>query len=132
METTATKRKVELAFGERICLTAFFLLVCFVVSIHDLIPHTHHGKVLTYAVKILGEDVASYFNHHPTERFEVFESVRIGHSEWKDIPGIPFTHTDDHVQEVFLPESHTGRTSRTFYYTSIAVGSNQLRAPPMV
>lgn len=130
METTVLKR--DIAFSERIYLTVFSLLVGFVVSVHDMIPHTHHGKILSYVVKSLGEDVESYFNHHPTECFDLLENAEIKHSGWNKITPILYADTDCHIQDNLSSDSHTEKTPYRSHYTSVTVGAIQLRAPPFV
>lgn len=130
METTVYKRKI--AFAERICPTVFFLLVCFVVSVHDMIPHTHHGKILSYVVKSLGENVECYFNHHPTERFKPFENVEIKHSKWNKITTILYADMDCHIHKNLPSNSYEEGKPYRSYYMSATVGSIQLRAPPFV
>lgn len=130
METALYKKKI--AFAERICPTVFSLLVCFVVSVHDMIPHTHHGKILSYVVKSLGENVECYFNHHPTERFKPLENIETIHSEWNKITTILYDDTNYHTRENLLSDSYTEGKPYKSYYMSVTVGVVQLRAPPFM
>lgn len=133
METTAYNRKTELAFLGKVCRAVFTLSVCLVISVYDMIPHTRHGKILSYAIRFLGKEAECYFNHHSTERFGVFESDGIERSVSNDVPSVLFAETDCRAPKSILPESHIKRKPYTSgRIASVAVGSVRLRAPPAV